>query len=305
MAVYYFSGNENYLKKQELKKIIKNENVLDCNVEDFYEHCQDIYDFMFSVPFVGNKKIGIIHFVPDQEELVSAMKDIPDFTDLYVVTNDFLDQRKRVIKEFKTLATEKKFEKINELLLYKSISSRLQRFGYKVEEIEAHKDVLMECFNSYIVSLDMDLDTVIIHVDMIGHSGELTPENIRAFAPESSNYKAFQLSNLLLSRNEKCIDFGCKLLEQGDNPILILSTVAYQFRVCYKATLFSDENYLSLIGIRNYQLYENFKAYSAEKYKNIYGLLMDGIRKIKKGENASAVLITCLNEALVILKEEL
>ena len=37
----------------------------------------------------------------------------------------------------------------------------------------------------------MDLDTVIIHVDMIGHSGELTPENIRAFAPENSNYKAF------------------------------------------------------------------------------------------------------------------
>lgn len=305
MAVYYFSGNENYMKKQELKKIIKTEEIPDCNIERFYEHNQDIYNFIFTVPFTGNKKIAVVYFVPDQEQFVSSMKQMPDFTDLYIVTSEFLDQRKKVIKEFKKLAIEKKFDKISESLLYKSISSRLQRFGYKVEEIEAQKDVLMECFNSYFVSLDIDLDIVIIHVDMIGYSGELTPENIRALAPESSNYKAFQLANMLLSRNEKCIDFGCKLLEQGDNAILVLSSIAFQIRICYKAVLFSDENYLSLIGIRNFQLFEDFKLYSAKKYKIIYGLLMESIRKIKKGENASPVLAVCLAEALAILKEEI
>ena len=100
MAVYYFSGKENYLKKEELKKIVAKTECPQINVSNFYEYSPEIYDFIYTAPFVGDKKICIIHFIPDQEDLIKALKDLPDFVNLYIVTSEFLDQRKKVIKEF-------------------------------------------------------------------------------------------------------------------------------------------------------------------------------------------------------------
>lgn len=305
MAVYYFSGKENYLKKEELKKITAKNECPQINVTDFYESSPEIYDFIYGAPFVGDKKIGILHFIPDQEDFIKALKDLPDFTDLYILSSDFMDQRKKVIKELLQIVTEKKFEKINETLLYKCISSRLQRFGYKAAEVEQVKSTLMECFHSYSVSLDMDLGVVQKHVDMIGFSGTLTPETIRMFAPESSDFRAFRLSNMLLSQDHKCIEFANQLLLHGDNAIGLLSLIAYQIRVCYKAVLFGNENYLGLIGIKNYQLYENFSKYRVEIYRKIYSVLMEGIRRIKLGECPESIMAECLTQSLAILKEEI
>ena len=304
MAVYYFSGKENYLKKEELKKIIAKTECPQINVSNFYEYSPEIYDFIYTAPFVGDKKICIIHFIPDQEDLIKALKDLPDFVNLYIVTSEFLDQRKKVIKEFLNLATEKKFEKISESLLYKCIAKRLLRFGYHTEEIESVKSILIECFHSYTVSLEMTLDEVIKHVDMIGFSGNLSPDNIRMFSPESSDYRAFRLSNMLLSQDSNCIEFSNQLLLHGDNAIGLLSLIAYQVRVCYKASLFSDENYLSLIGIRNYQLYKNFFDYPVDIYRRIYSVLMESIRRIKLGENSETVMAECLTQSLTVLKEK-
>ena len=162
----------------------------------------------------------------------------------------------------------------------------------------------MECFHGYILHADMDLEVVQKHVQMIAFSGALTPENIRTFAPDSSDYRAYKLSNMLLSKNASCVSFARQLLEQGETAIGIFSLVAYQLRVCYKAVLFREENYLSLIGIRDYQLYKRFADYRAGTYKAIYSVFMDGIRRVKKGEDVNAIMTDCLMNALAILKEE-
>ena len=80
--------------------------------------------------------------------------------------------------------------------------------------------------------------------------------------------------------------------------------IAYQIRICYKACLFSEENYLNLIGIRNYQLYKDFKNYTADTYKRVYHILMNGISRIKNGEKARATIADCMMESLDVLKEE-
>ena len=70
------------------------------------------------------------------------------------------------------------------------------------------------------------------------------------------------------------------------------------------ASLFSDENYLSLIGIRNYQLYKNFLDYPVDIYRRIYSVLMESIRRIKLGENSETVMAECLTQSLTVLKEK-
>ena len=202
------------------------------------------------------------------------------------------------------IVQKREFEKINEHLLYKCISSRLQRLGYEQKEIEQVKDTLMECFHGYIMHHDIDLEIVQKHVQMIAFSGALTEDNIRAFALDSADFRAYRLSNMLLSLDADCLDFANKLLVQGETAIGLLSLVAYQIRVCYKACLFSDDNYLSLIGIRNYQLFNDFKKYKADTYKRVFQVLITGIKRVKKGEKQVSIMADCLMESLEILKEE-
>lgn len=304
MPVYFFSGKENYLKKQEIRKIAEQIECPELNVMEFHEPCPELYDFIYTAPFIGCRKVVVLYYFPEQEEFLAAAKGLPKFTDIYIISGDFPDHRKKVVKELTALTETREFKKISEDLLFKCISSRLQRLGFPSQEIQKQKDILMDAFRGYSQCADMDLEVVQKHVQMIAFSGSLTPETIRIFAPDSSDYKAFRLATMLLSGEKTCVDFAGRLVEQGEKPIGMLSLIAYQIRICIKAVLFREENYLSLIGIKSFQLFKDFEKYSAADYVRVYEVLMEGIRRIKKGEKSSAVLTDCIMSALAILKEE-
>lgn len=302
MAVFYFSGYENYLKKQEIGKIVKTIDCPELNVGKFHEWGEDVESFIESYPFVGDKKLCILSFFPDKEECLSSLRGISDCVDVYIVTSDVPDRRKKAVKEILSLAKEKRFEKISDELLFKCISSMLTRLGYEPALVSSMKEHLMEAFKGYRMHAEMDLEEVQKHVKLMAFAGTLTPETIRAFAPDGAEYRSFKLSSMLLAKDGECLAFARKLLENGESAIGLFSLVAYQIRVCYKAVLFGGENHLKLIGIRDYQLYERFADYSADKYIKVYALLMDGINRVKKGGNSEAVMADTLMAALAELK---
>ncbi len=300
--LYYFAGNEEYLKKKELEKIKNTVLCPELNVAEFGEPVPELYGFMETGPFVGDKKVCILYFFPEQAELLDVFRNLPGFLDVYIVARTFPDMRKKVSREIAALAEKREFEKIDERLLFRCITATLQRHGHTEEEIVAVGEELKAAFHAYVMYADMDLGIVQKHARMMGFCSRLTPESIRAFAPDGADLRAFRLSAMLLSGNRSCLDFARCLLDQGEQGIGILSLVAYQIRICYKAVLFKKEKYLSLIGISNYQLYKDFSAYEAKTYKEIYHILMEGIRRIKKGEEKLALVEECLLEALVVLE---
>ena len=107
-----------------------------------------------------------------------------------------------------------------------------------------------------------------------------------------------------LDQKPECIDYAKKLLDQGESPIGMLSLVLYQIRVCYKATLCREGNYLAKIGIRSYQLYGEFLKYGPDKYKALYTELQDAVNRIKNGEKSSAVVLDTIMRCLQIEKGE-
>ena len=304
MSVHYFSGYENYLKKQELKKITGTIECPELNVGRFHEWSAELEDFLVSYPFIGDKKVCILNFFPEQETCLNALSELPDYVDVYISTSQLPDRRKKTVKKILEIVKEKEFKKISDDVLFKCISSMLQRLGCKADAVLSMKNVLMDAFKGYRMHAEMDLEEVQKHVSLIAFSGELTPENIRAFAPDSSDYRAFKLSSMLLNGDGGCLSFARALMENGDTAIGLLSLIAYQIRVCYKAVLFQEKNYLNLIGIRDYQLFAGFKNYSAETYMKVYSLLMEGISRVKNGGNSEAVMADTLMAALATLKEE-
>lgn len=302
--LYYFSGKESYLKKAALKKICDAVPCPEMNTAEFWEPSQELYSFIETMPFIGEKKVCVLHYFPEDKNFLDVLEGLYDGTDIYISVSTFPDRRKKIVKEVLELAQEKEFKKIDEQRLIQYVLNGLQVLGYSNEELVQAKGDLAKAFHAYILHADMDLECVQKHIKMIAFSGSLTKEHINAFAPDGSDLRAYLLSSMLLSRDFGCLGFARSLLEQGESVIGILSLVAYQIRICYKAVLFMDENYLSVIGIRNYQIYKDFKGYGAECYRKIYGLLMRDIGRIKNGEPSETVFLECLLESLIILREE-
>lgn len=301
MAIYLFGGKEDFLKQKELRKILEEISFPEMNLWEAYEYSEEIISFLNTFPVMDKKKICVLHFFPASEDLVWEMEHLSDDIDVYILTKEMPDQRKSLTKRVLKISEIRTFEKVSEEILQKSIRLRLARAGYTQEQISSVDKILQEVFYVYIQDPDMDLYQVQMHVDMIALGGQLDYEHIHEFAPDSENLKAYKLSGMLLERNPACIGFAQQLLLQGENPIMILSLILYQIRVCYKAKLFQKEKYLNLIGIRSHQIFNNFSSYSASLYMGVYEILLIGINRIKKGEKGNAVLIDCLAQSLELL----
>ena len=303
--LYFFRGAEGYLKEQEIKKAREKLEDPEFCYQEYWEWTNDILEFVSTVSFLGDRKICVLHFFPDQDAFSKA--NFRDDVDVYIVTAEIPDTRKSSVKEILKKCITKDFDKISEEMMMKCIEKRLSsRFGFSKVEISAAKEELKRAFHPYLIELTYDLNAVILHVDMIGYAGNLESNTIQAFALESTSLKAYKLSNMMLDQDYSCLDFAkCLLVEQGESPILVISVMLFQIRVCYKASLYEKENYLSLIGIRNFQLYSGFRRYPVGVYAKLHHLLQDAVNWIKRGEkNTVAVVLETIMSCLLIERGE-
>lgn len=294
--LYYFDGPENYLKIQEIEKAKKKLEDPEMNFREFHEWDPEIRNFLTCSSFISEKKICVLHFFPEEESFLGVCGT--DNADIYLVPEESPDSRKTIVRQILNESNVRKFEKIDDHTLLKCIYARLSKHGFQKAQMDEVQEELKRAFQPYLMDYKVGLDTVIVHVDMIGYSGSLTPESIQTFSLESSSLKGYKLATMVLNREKGCIDFTDRLLDQGESAISLLSLVLFQIRVCYKASLFSEKNYLKLIGIRNYQLYPNFERYSPETYGEMYGILQDAVNRIKRGEKAKPAVIESINRCL-------
>ena len=288
--IYFMEGNERYLKKQEIVQAVGRLEVKDFCYQEFWQWNDDILEFIGIAPFIGDKKICVLYFFPENESLLHAT--IWEGTDIYIISETYPDRRKSVVNALLKKCTVKKYEKIHEDTLYKCIFSRLKGHGFSAEEIQAAEKELMQAFYPYFADPAMTLETVITHVDMIGYSGSLESESIRTYALDSSSLKGYRLATMILDQKEESIDYASRLLDQGESPIGLLSLVLFQIRICYKASLCRKGNYLSQIGIRSYQLYEKFLRYGIDVYVDLYGELQGAVNRLKSGEKNSKAVVS-------------
>ena len=299
--IFMMEGNERYLKKQEIAQAVNLLEVSDLCYQEFWEWDDAILEFIGIPPFIGDKKICVLYFFPENESFLKA--SIWEGTDIYIVTESYPDRRKSVVNALLKKCTVKKYEKIHEDTLDKCIFSRLKGHGFSAEEIQAAAEELMQAFYPYFADPVLTLDTVIMHVDMIGFSGSLESESIRAYALDGSSLKGYRLATMLLDQKEESINYASALLDQGESPIGLMSLVLFQIRICYKASLCRKGNYLSQIGIRNYQLYENFLRYGIDVYVDLYSELQGAVNRLKSGEkNSKAVVLDTIIHCLQIEK---
>jgi len=229
--IYLIYKNENYLIKKELSKIIDNSNVIDDNIIRYNldeVNIIDAIDEACTISMFDSNKVIICEncsfLTGDNKKEInhdidSLIKYINNpFDDVYlifIVNNEKLDERKKIVKELKKLSKVIQCKKLE--------SHELNNYIYKY-----FKD------NNYIIDMSLvrliidkvkyDLSNIINECDKLMQYKDndkiITKEDIDNENIENIEDNIFSLTNAILEKDtKKSIKIYKDLLLIGEEPI--------------------------------------------------------------------------------------
>mgnify|MGYP003301959977 CR=1 FL=1 len=296
--LYLIYGLEKYLIDNEIKKIltensIEKINVVNYNLEE--DNLKDIIEDAQTISMFGDKKAIIVDnsFIftgknlkndINLELLLDYFKNYnPDTILIFYVIHEKLDERKKIVKEIKKIATIKEFNKSSNsnsivkdmfddyCINFADINLLIDRVGNNLE-ILSQEIYKIKCFK--------DKDKDITRDDIIN----LTAKNI--------DIDIFSFIDTLINRDKnKTLETYYEMLKNGEEPIKILVILANQFRIMYQAKQlykmgYSGNDIASSLGIHPYRIklaLEKVRNYDSNSLLNYLSKLADLDYDIKIG----------------------
>lgn len=297
--VYLFYSKESFLIKREIKKIINENNIDEFNINkyDLNENfIKDVIEDSETFSMFDDKKIIIINNAylftakknsidQDLELLEKYLSNVnPSTILIFNFLDSKLDERKKIVKELKKIATIKDLDSSNNIkdiikesfkpynitdnlitLLIDRVGTSLIMLENEIEKIKTYKNK----------------DLTITHDDIIN----LTHENIEA--------NMFLLVDTIISKDKsKAINIYHEMLDMNEEPIAIIITLAnkirslYQTKELYKKG-YSEFDIAAILGVKPgylYYLKDSLRKYDSETLYNLLSKLADLDYDIKSGK---------------------
>ena len=293
--IYLLNSLEQFLIKKEIDKILKENNIDSINVNEYdleENNLKEIIDDCSTYSLFSDKKAIIVKnsylytSKKSNEEDLKLLEEYlnnynPD-TILIFVTNDKLDERKKVTKliskvgKVETLDTKDLTNTVIDLFkpynidktLVKTfidrVGSNLSLISNEIDKIKTYKDK----------------DMTITYEDIIN----LTKENIEA--------NIFSLIDSIISKDkEKSLIIYNKLIDLNEEPISIIITLANKIRSLYQTKElyrkgYKESDIATILGVKPgylYYLRDSLSKYDSYKLKDLLEKLADLDYGIKRG----------------------
>ena len=253
--VYLIYGDEPYLIKKELSKIIDNSKVIqdniirynldDVNISVALEEACTISMFDSEKLIIcensnfltSENKKEINH---DIDSLVRYINNpFEDVTLVFVVNNEKLDERKKIVKELKKLSKVIECKKLDSHNLNNYIYDYFKDNGYKIE---------MSLVRLIIDKVKYDLGNIINECDKLmeykDNDKNITKEDIENVIRENIEDNIFSLTNAILDKDStKALKIYNDLLLMGEEPIKLIVMISNQFRLILQVKLMVKNGY--------------------------------------------------------------
>ena len=231
--VYLLYGNIKYLIDKEINKL--KESDLDISNYILNDGINNILEDANSLSMFGNKKLIIVNdsFVftsinkqeIEEKKLLDYINNPNENTILvFTVNYEKLDERKKIVKEFKKKCVIKEFNEVKDSDIYDifndyKISRNLinlikDRIGNNLDLIQIEKEKL-EIFND--------------------NPDEITKDDIISLTNKNIDDNIFSLIESIVSKDkDKSMEIYDDMIINGEEPIKIIVMLANQFRIIYQ-----------------------------------------------------------------------
>ena len=253
--IYLIYGSENYLIKKELLKIIDNSNVMENSIIRYNldeVNVSNIIDEASMVGLFSDKKLiicensnfltseskkNIDHDIESLEKYIE--KPYEDVIIVFIVNNEKLDERKKIVKLLK---------KNSKVIECKKIESHdLNNYIYKYFK-DNNYNIEMNNVRLIIDKVKYDLSNIINECDKLmiykDNDKNITKDDIENIIRENIEDDIFSLTNSILQKDtKKSIKIYKDLLLMGEEPIKLIVMIANQFRLLLQVKLMVKNGY--------------------------------------------------------------
>lgn len=296
--VIFLYGLDSYRSKKKLEEIVdhyKSSGKSGLNLAYFDAQQADFekfYDFLKTSSMFEEKKLVILKNIFSdasfQENFLNKIKMLRELTDVVVLyESSEVDQRLKIFKVLTKDCQSQEFKLLNSGELKDWIRKEFNQLNQKINGNAL--DLL-----SYYIGNDLwRLSNEIKKLADFKKDAVIIKENIEMLVKPKIEVDIFKTIDALAVKNKRAaFHFFKKHLDAGDNPLYLLSMVAYQFRnllmvkeLAQKGLMY--EGIVKKSGLHPFVVKKNYFAsrqFSLEELKNIYRRIFQIDTEIKRGK---------------------
>lgn len=266
--IYLFYGKEKLLIEKEIKKIRTEYKFSDLDINEYYldnVSLKNVLEDAETISLFQEKKAIILqdcYFLTGAVKKGSIEQPIelldsylkqpnPNTILIFIVPNEKLDERKKIVKTIKKIAVVKECNQIQNINHFvKELFKGYQISDKNIELFEKKVGNHLELLEQEAEKLKMaTIDTK-----------EITTELIDDLTIKTIDLDIFALIEAIVTKQkEKAVEMLDEMIKRGEEPIMIMIMLANQFRIIYQAKElyqqgYTEKNIASILNIHPFRI---------------------------------------------------
>ena len=246
---YVLYGSEEYLITKRITEIISNSVKLQDSVT--YLDMKDVsLEFALEeaqmIPLFEDKKVIVMRHASflgtkgakgnELEQLIEYCSATNPQTVLILVADDGIDERKKLIKELRSLIKFEEFKSLDDMDRKQYVNGYIKKHSINV--LDSAKSYLLSVLPNDMRAMHGELEKLALYDGMVDES------IIRMLVTRPLEDDVFKLVNAVINRNMKqALLIWQDFLVLNKEPLALIGALAAQFRFCYQVAALKMEGY--------------------------------------------------------------
>jgi DNA polymerase-3 subunit delta len=296
LPVYLFFGDEEFLIQETLDLIIR--KVVDPASQDFNFntiYCKgtpgaEIVNLCQTLPFMAERRLVIAKEIEalkaaDLEELVAYLKSPSPATCFVLVANQARYEKKSVISAVDAQGAVVRFFPLLDREVVPWIEGWARARGLSIQRDAAH--YVWQTLGNDLQAISNELQKTVVYIK---DRKSVSLEDVRTVVGDFREYTSFDLADAVGRKDrEKAILVLNRLIQEGEQPVGLLGSIAWNFRRLLRAKSLEaagagyDEikKKLNVIFHQSAAFQEQMRRYTLEELEQVFEIMMTTDQKLK------------------------
>jgi DNA polymerase-3 subunit delta len=296
LSLYLFYGEEEFLIQEALDLIIK--KVVEADTQDFNFnalYCRDtpaseIVNLAQTLPLMSDKRLVIARDVDvlkaaDVEELLTYLNDPSPSTCLVMVSNQGRYDKKSVVSAVEAHGAVTRFFPLLDREVVPWIEGRVKDRGLSIPRDAAQ--YLWQAIGNDLQKISGEIEKIEVYIK---DKRTITFDDVKAVVGDFREYSAFDLAAALGSKNrEKALLILSRLLQEGEQPVGLLGSIAWNFRRLIRAKSLESEGVgyeeikrkLNVIFHQSALFQEQMRRFSMDELRDDFDIMLKADKALK------------------------
>jgi DNA polymerase-3 subunit delta len=298
LPLYLFYGEEEFLIQEAVDLIVH--RVVDPGAKDFNFNMlygrdasgPELVNLCQTLPFMSEKRLVIVKDIDafkagDLEDIVHYLKDPSPSTCLVLLSNQGKYEKKAVVSAVEAHGAVTRFYPLLDREIISWIEGWVRTRGISIQRDAAQ--FLFQTLGNDLHKIGNELEKVLI---FIKEKKTIAFEEVRTVIGDFREYTSFDLADALGSKDrEKALVILSRLLQEGEAPVGLLASIAWNFRRLMTAKSMEAAGMgpgevikaLRVIFHQANLFKEQMRRYTLDELKEVFSILLSTDKALKSG----------------------